>query len=161
MTPTRNGKRRGAVVCPGCGGHLWESRLASVLDDSGAISSVYRILQGRRGHAGVRGGGACADWVASYSTLPDAPERMQPTLRALGRRILRNLLDLGWVDEAEVRKLVGLDVAVEAEVARRQSDDARARMSLGYAMPSPPPSRIPVQREEPRTADLSRFTRRP
>ena len=132
-----------------------------MLDDSGAVSAVYKVLQGRRGHVGVPGGGACADWVASYSRVPDAPDRIQQTLRALGRRILRNLLDLGWVDEAELRRLAGIDA--EAEVVSRRSGEEAPRLfaSVGgyapapYTVPVPP--RMKVEHLPGRTADLSRF----
>jgi len=168
MTAPYQGRRTPAVVCPGCGSNVWESRLSEVLDEAGGVSAVYRVLVGRRGHRSGPGSGPSADWAMSYSRVQEAPERVQATLRALGRRVLRNLLDLGWVDEGDVRRAAGLDTAVEAEVSRRAAEEARLRASVSaYASPHPPTSyappspRIPVQRMEPRTADLSRFGSKP
>lgn len=149
------------MTCPGCGRSVWATRLHELLDSTAGVSHVYRVLVGRRGHRAVAGGGACADWELTYSRVADAPDHVQPMLRALGRRMLRNLLDLGWVEQTDVRRAAGLDVAVEAEVAKRAAEDARLR----YAYPLPPappalPPRIPITRLEPRTVDLSRFDKK-
>jgi len=154
-----SGKRTPAVVCPGCGSCIWETRLSALLDEAGAVSAVYRVLAGRRGHHSVKGSGPSAEWVASYSRVPDAPERVRPTLRILGQRILRNLLDLGWVDDADVRRAAGLDAAVDAAVSRRAAEDASAlaRSYFGPPLPVSGPARIPVTRLEPKTMDLSRW----
>jgi hypothetical protein len=156
-----SGKRTPAVVCPGCGSCVWETRLSSLLDDSGSVSAVYRVLAGRRGHVSTKGGGPSADWVASYSRVQDAPERIQATLRALGRRVLRNLLDLGWVDPDEVRRDLGYEVAVnsgvQAELARRGMEDARLR-SMTYAAPLPV-TLSSVTRLDPKPFDVSSYGR--
>jgi hypothetical protein len=112
--------------------------------------TVVRVLVGLPGHRTIRGQrGPAAEWQMSWPTVPDAPEWIREQLRSYGKRLLRRMLDLGWVTDDDLAAQCGLASRVEVEARRRVEEHAVEAARLRSYAPAPIPSPRPLAYEKP------------
>jgi len=130
------GRTAECVSCPACGRPIWARHLSRLLRGEVEVADVYRVLRGIAGAKGRRGGSPTAGWERTWRTVGETPADVQPRLRSLGLRVIRNLIDYGWLTEKQLLQLPEVKAAVEAGSSVRAS-------TLVAAVTAPAPSSPP------------------